>query len=43
MKAEEAAISALKKALTALNTHLSSNTYLVGHSVTLANIVMTCT
>jgi elongation factor 1-gamma len=43
MKAEEAAISALKRALTALNTHLASNTYLVGHSVTLADIVMTCT
>ncbi|CAB4297996.1 unnamed protein product [Prunus armeniaca] len=38
--AEEAAISALKRALTALNTHLSSNTYLVGHSVTLADIIM---
>ncbi len=43
MKAEEAAISALKRALTALNTHLASNTYLVGHSMTLADIVMTCT
>lgn len=41
-KAEEAVISALKRALTALNTHLSSNTYLVGHSVTLADIIMTC-
>ncbi|KAG7976763.1 hypothetical protein I3843_06G166600 [Carya illinoinensis] len=40
--AEEAAISALKRALGALNTHLASNTYLVGHSVTLADIVMTC-
>ncbi|KAJ8759529.1 hypothetical protein K2173_007146 [Erythroxylum novogranatense] len=40
--AEEAAISALKRALTALNTHLASTTYLVGHSVTLADIIMTC-
>ncbi|XP_028805064.1 elongation factor 1-gamma [Neltuma alba] len=39
---EEAAISALKRALGALNTHLASNTYLVGHSVTLADIVMAC-
>ena len=42
MKAEEAAISALKRALGALNTHLASNTYLVGHSVTLADIITTC-
>ncbi|KAL2895193.1 Elongation factor 1-gamma 2 [Bienertia sinuspersici] len=40
--AEEAAISALQRALDALNKHLASNTYLVGHSVTLADIVMTC-
>ncbi|KAK9286568.1 hypothetical protein L1049_014967 [Liquidambar formosana] len=40
--AEEATISALKRALGALNTHLASNTYLVGHSVTLADIIMTC-
>uniref|UniRef100_A0A803N9F2 Elongation factor 1-gamma n=1 Tax=Chenopodium quinoa TaxID=63459 RepID=A0A803N9F2_CHEQI len=40
--AEEAAISAVKRGLEALNTHLASNTYLVGHSVTLADIVMTC-
>lgn len=40
--AEEAAISALKRALGALNIHLASNTYLVGHSVTLADIIMTC-
>ncbi|KAJ8436428.1 hypothetical protein Cgig2_013469 [Carnegiea gigantea] len=39
---EEAAVSALKRALEALNKHLASNTYLVGHSVTLADIVMTC-
>ncbi|KAF6147834.1 hypothetical protein GIB67_014414 [Kingdonia uniflora] len=40
--AEESAIAALKRALEALNTHLASNTYLVGHSVTLADIVLTC-
>ncbi|KAL4594443.1 hypothetical protein ACB092_12G021400 [Castanea dentata] len=40
--AEEAAIAALKRALDALNRHLASNTYLVGHSVTLADIIMTC-
>lgn len=40
--AEEAAISSLKRALGALNTHLASNTYLVGHSVTLADIITTC-
>lgn len=39
---EEAAIASLKRALAALNTHLASNTYLVGHSVTLADIIMTC-
>lgn len=42
MKVEEAAISALKRGLGALNTHLASNTYLVGHSVTLADIITTC-
>ncbi|CAI9786972.1 unnamed protein product [Fraxinus pennsylvanica] len=40
--AEEAAIAALKRALGALNTHLTSNTYLVGHGITLADIIMTC-
>jgi elongation factor 1-gamma len=40
--AEEAAIASLKRALGALNTHLASSTYLVGHSVTLADIVMVC-
>lgn len=39
---EEAAISALKRALGALNTHLASNTFLVGHAVTLADIIMAC-
>ncbi|XP_045825550.1 elongation factor 1-gamma-like [Trifolium pratense] len=38
---EEAAISALKRALEALNTHLAHNTYLVGDSVTLADIIAT--
>lgn len=42
MKAEEAVISDLKRALGALNTHLASNTFLVGHSVTLADIIMAC-
>ncbi|XP_010928857.1 elongation factor 1-gamma 2 [Elaeis guineensis] len=40
--AEESAVSALKRCLGALNTHLATNTYLVGHSVTLADIIMTC-
>lgn len=40
--AEEAAISSLKRGLDALNKHLASNTYLVGHSVTLADIIMIC-
>ncbi|MFX6533655.1 glutathione S-transferase family protein, partial [Acinetobacter baumannii] len=31
--AEEAAIASLKRSLEALNTHLASNTYLVGHGV----------
>ncbi|MCL7043719.1 hypothetical protein MKW94_017925, partial [Papaver nudicaule] len=39
---EEAAIAGLKRALTALNSYLASNTYLVGHRVTLADIIMTC-
>ncbi|KAL3830339.1 hypothetical protein ACJIZ3_019141 [Penstemon smallii] len=38
--AEEDSVASLKRALEALNTHLASNTYLVGHSVTLADIVM---
>lgn len=40
--AEEAVISALRRGLAALNSYLASNTYLVGHSVTLADIVLTC-
>jgi elongation factor 1-gamma len=39
---EEIGIAGLKRSLGALNTHLRSNTFLVGHSVTLADIVMTC-
>ncbi|CAL0300764.1 unnamed protein product [Lupinus luteus] len=38
---DEAANGALKRALGALNTHLASNTYLVGHTVTLADIITT--
>ena len=41
MKVEENAISSLKRALEALNAHLAHNTYLVGHSVTLADIITT--
>ncbi|XP_019156952.1 PREDICTED: elongation factor 1-gamma 3-like [Ipomoea nil] len=40
--AEEVAIATLKRALDALNLHLASNTFLVGHSITLADIIMTC-
>ncbi|KAM7251472.1 hypothetical protein ACFE04_023355 [Oxalis oulophora] len=40
--AEEAAIASLKRGLGALNTYLASNTFLVGHSVTLADIITTC-
>ncbi|KAI3460701.1 hypothetical protein Pfo_017364 [Paulownia fortunei] len=40
--AEEFGITALKRALEALNIHLASNTYLVGQEVTLADIVLTC-
>ncbi|CAL5418735.1 unnamed protein product [Camellia sinensis] len=39
---EEATIAALKRALGALSVHLASNTYQVGHVVTLADIIMTC-
>lgn len=39
---EAFAISNLKRALTCLNGHLASRTYLVGESVTLADIVLTC-
>ncbi|KAJ8490980.1 hypothetical protein OPV22_012701 [Ensete ventricosum] len=36
------AISCLKRALGALNPHLAMDMFLVGHSVTLADIIMTC-
>ncbi|XP_020274678.1 elongation factor 1-gamma 2-like [Asparagus officinalis] len=39
---EELSISNLKRIMEALNSHLASNTYLVGNSVTLADVVMTC-
>ncbi|XP_042489292.1 elongation factor 1-gamma 2-like [Macadamia integrifolia] len=39
---EEAAISALKRAVGALNMHLASNICLVGRIVTLADIIMIC-
>lgn len=42
VKSEEAAISNVKEALGGLNLHLASNTYLVGHCVTLADIIMIC-
>ncbi|KAH9329995.1 hypothetical protein KI387_002103, partial [Taxus chinensis] len=42
LPAEEVTIAGLKRGLSALNTHLMTNTYLVGHYVTLADIVMTC-
>ncbi|RZC54016.1 hypothetical protein C5167_012864 [Papaver somniferum] len=42
LEVEEAAIAGLKRALTALNSYLASNTYLVGHCVTLADVIMTC-
>ncbi|KAL5567395.1 hypothetical protein UlMin_030559 [Ulmus minor] len=41
--AEEAVVASFKRSMGALNTHLASNTYLVGHSVTLADIAMICT
>ncbi|XP_042758736.1 elongation factor 1-gamma 1 isoform X1 [Lactuca sativa] len=40
--AEESYISGVKRGLGALNTHLASRTFLVGDSVTLADIIMTC-
>lgn len=39
---DEDIIDALKKALKALDKHLSTRKYLVGNSVTLADIVLTC-
>ena len=42
MKVEETADAALKRSFGALNSYLASNTFLVGHSVTLADIILTC-
>uniref|UniRef100_A0A0A0L2P8 Elongation factor 1-gamma n=1 Tax=Cucumis sativus TaxID=3659 RepID=A0A0A0L2P8_CUCSA len=39
---EETADAALKRSFGALNSYLASNTFLVGHSVTLADIILTC-
>lgn len=39
---EDIAISSLKRGLEALSTHLAKNTYLVGHNVTLADIILGC-
>ncbi|KAI5066271.1 hypothetical protein GOP47_0018895 [Adiantum capillus-veneris] len=38
----ESASAAVKAALRVLNGHLALNTYLVGHSVTLADIILSC-
>jgi elongation factor 1-gamma len=42
VQTEETAIASLKRSLGALNTHLASKTFVVGDSVTLADIVLTC-
>uniref|UniRef100_A0A3Q7IUQ0 Uncharacterized protein n=1 Tax=Solanum lycopersicum TaxID=4081 RepID=A0A3Q7IUQ0_SOLLC len=39
---EEAAVSALKRALGTLNTHLASTKYLVEHLITLADNIVVC-
>jgi len=39
LQKEAGAIAALKTALSVLEQHLSSHTYLVGHHVTLADII----
>ena len=39
LQKEAGAIEALKKALNVLNQHLTAHTYLVGHHVTLADII----
>lgn len=39
---EEFTIASLKRGLEALSIHLATNTYLVGHSVTLADIILGC-
>ncbi|KAG0481849.1 hypothetical protein HPP92_009933 [Vanilla planifolia] len=41
-QSEEIGIALLKRALSALNAHLATKTFLVGHRVTLADIVMGC-
>lgn len=42
VQSEEHAIASLKRASGALNSHLATKTYLVGHAVTLADIIMCC-
>ena len=42
MQKEEAAIEAVKKGMGVLEKHLHSRTFLVGNSVTLADIVGAC-
>ena len=39
---EEGAIAAVKKGMALLDRHLTKNTYLVGHTATLADIVGVC-
>ena len=39
LQKEAGAIAALKNALSVLNQHLTAHTYLVGHHVTLADII----
>ena len=39
---EEGAIAAVKKGMALLDRHLAKNTYLVGHTATLADIVGVC-
>ncbi|KAH0459159.1 hypothetical protein IEQ34_011973 [Dendrobium chrysotoxum] len=41
-QSEERAIASLKRALGALNTELATKTFLVGHTITLADIIMGC-
>jgi len=42
LQMEELASNATKRALEALDKHLSNRTYVVGHSVTLADIILAC-
>ena len=39
---EEGAVAAVKKGMALLDRHLTKNTYLVGHTATLADIVGVC-